>query len=247
MTSENGTVAAAEPVELKSALDSVLSQIRDKPVSSRVGDELAAQERSKRSAEWSYVVAKIGKRYAGCTLGNFVATTPAQKQAVQQIGAYVGNWPVTFGEGRGLLLYGPSGTGKDHLAVAALAVAVKDHGATVACIDGQSLFERMRDSIDSETKERDVIRDYTTPHILMISDPLPQSGTVKDFQQSALWRIVDRRYRDMRPTWVTLNVKDEAEAQSRMGVQLVDRLTDGALCIHCNWPSYRKPAAVVKG
>lgn len=234
------------PTELKSALDSVMQAIREKPPSQVAGDDRSREEMSKRAATWREFTRDIGKRYADCRFENYAATCEAQSSAVRRVSGYATEWPAECQAGHGMLLFGPSGTGKDHLAVAAAFVAVREHGATALWIDGQRLFERMRDSIDSETREQDVIREFTTPQILMISDPLPQAGSVKDFQQSALWRIVDRRYRDMRPTWVTLNVKDEAEAQARMGVQLVDRLTDGALCIHCNWPSYRKPAAVVK-
>ena len=47
--------------------------------------------------------------------------------------------------------------------------------------------------------------------------------------------------------WVTVNVNSRAELDSRMGVQLADRLVDGALTLFCNWPSYRKPADKSKG
>jgi hypothetical protein len=56
-----------------------------------------------------------------------------------------------------------------------------------------------------------------------------------------LFRAIDARYRDYRPTWVTINVGGGDEAEDRMGMQLVDRLRDRAVSIHCNWPSHRKP------
>ncbi len=55
-----------------------------------------------------------------------------------------------------------------------------------------------------------------------------------------MFRIVDKRYRENRPTWLTLNVSSGAEAAERIGVQTYDRLRHSAMGLFCNWPSYRK-------
>ena len=44
----------------------------------------------------------------------------------------------------------------------------------------------------------------------------------------------------MRPTWISMNVASGEEAESRIGVAIIDRWRDGALTLAFNWPSYRK-------
>jgi len=107
--------------------------------------------------------------------------------------------------------------------------------------NGMDLYGDMRDIIDNRYQTEDrFIAGMTLPDILILSDPLPPRGSITDFQSQVLFRILDTRYRQCKPTWVTLNVRGAAEGDERLGPQLVDRLRDGALSIHCDWPSYRK-------
>jgi DNA replication protein DnaC len=107
--------------------------------------------------------------------------------------------------------------------------------------NGMDLYGDMRDLIDNRNRSEDkFIKEMTLPDILILSDSLPPRGCITEFQSQVLFRILDTRYRNCRPTWVTLNVRGAAEADERLGAQLVDRLRDGALSIHCDWPSYRK-------
>ena len=192
---------------------------------------------------WEPVLRKIGARYEDASFASFSSTVQAQRDAVAKLTRFCDTLGERTKTGQGIVLIGPRGTGKDHLAVACLRCAVKDFGLRPEWVDGQSLYEQFRDSIDSETRERNLIREYTSPDILLISDPIPQSDSITSFQQSVLWRIVDRRYRDLKPTWVTMNVLNGEEAEKRMGAQLVDRLRDGSLSIVCNWQSFRKSAS----
>lgn len=202
-------------------------------------------QRIQRMREWSDFVSSVGKRYADATFDSFDAPTPSHESVVAALREYVANFKQNYDEGRGVFFYGPRGTGKDHLAAAAIRLIIA-LGATVEWFDGQALYGAMRSRISDEASEIEFLKQYTRPNILLISDPLPQTGEVTAFQQSTLWQIVDRRYRDLRPTWVTVNVANADELSKRLGGQLADRLMDSALCLHCNWPTYRKPAKVVK-
>jgi DNA replication protein DnaC len=107
--------------------------------------------------------------------------------------------------------------------------------------NGMDLFGDMRDLMDNKyLSEEKFIESMILPDILILSDPIPPRGSITDFQSQMLFRVLDARYRRCTPTWVTLNVRGAQEADERMGAQLVDRLRDGALSIHCDWPSYRK-------
>ncbi len=79
--------------------------------------------------------------------------------------------------------------------------------------------------------------------MLVLDDVLPPNGVLTEYQASTLHRLIDARYRRCRPTWVTMNAADGAEAERGMGPQVVDRLRHGALALFCSWPSYRKAQA----
>jgi DNA replication protein DnaC len=210
--------------------------------SSPAGDDQATSEARRIAYEqWQRLIRDVGRRYADARLETFATGLPAQQAAVDVCRKSCDDVTARTKAGQGLLFTGPKGTGKDHLMVACAREAARA-GLTVAFADGQTLFQQFRDLIDSDRTEQEAITQFTRPDVLLLSDPIPNDGTKGDFQRSILWRVVDRRYRDMRPTWATLNVADGAEAESKIGPQIVDRLRDGALVIACNWPSYRKAA-----
>lgn len=107
------------------------------------------------------------------------------------------------------------------------------------------IFGKFRDAFNDSTKftEQDVITQLVAPDLLYISDPLPPTGTLSEFQMSSMFRILDARYSHKKATVVTINVADGNEMDLRMGVQNGDRLRDGALAIKCNWQSFRKAMA----
>lgn len=186
----------------------------------------------------------VGKRYRDCTRDNFIISRPEQQQAVEACSEYVHNFPKHNVEGRSLVLYGPKGTGKDHLLVAVLrSIATRlNRAGAVVYRDGLSLFAEFRQAISDPTvsEERLIERFARRPMLLAISDPLPPSGSLSEFEQRTLLRVIDYRYRNCLPCAATLNVASRSELETRMGAQAADRLCDDAVMIPCNWPSYRQ-------
>lgn len=202
------------------------------------------ERRIRAEDAWSRdVVPAIGCRYATATLETFEIKHAGQAEAVAAVLAYVDGFADHFAAGRGLVLVGPIGTGKDHLAAAALRVIAEKFHHTTRWVSGLELFGEFRDLIRRESRfEADTIAKYTAPDVLVISDPMPPAGTNSEHQVGVLLRIVDRRYRSQKPIIVTINAASKAECDQRMSPQVTDRLRHGAITVSCNWPSYREPS-----
>lgn len=197
------------------------------------------QRRSAQSQCWREIITTFGRRYENASLGNFDVYDDKQAAVIGAL-KHFGERLQSHAElGDGLVLYGPSGTGKDHLLAALMRHAIFHHDMRVEWVDGMVLYGMMRDAIGKDEPEERVLRRFINAKILAVSDPVPPTGALTDFQASTLFRIIDARYRDCRPTWVTINVANGDEAAGRMGVQVVDRLKHGATVLHCNWTSYR--------
>ena len=141
--------------------------------------------------------------------------------------------------GGNVILYGPCGSGKDHLMVALLRAAVYKHGYDARWCNGQDLFGAFRDNISTDTSEATLIARYTVPMVLAISDPVPPRGEASAYAASMLYRLVDGRYRRRRGVWVTVNVTTPEELAAALTAPVADRLRDNTVAVFCNWASYR--------
>lgn len=226
---------------LQRVIDRILSrQMMPEPPAHVATDDEIARARQKRIAD---LLADAGKRYHAATLASYEVTCAKQGEVVNALYAYAGRFDRERVAGNGVLLFGPSGTGKDHLLLGAARLAILKHGASVRWRNGVDLYSEWRDLIDSGQSEWERIRTYTNPDVLILSDPLTCGEAITGFQSQVLMQIVDRRYRNCQPTWISLNVMDGDEAQIRMGRPILERLSHGTLVRFCNWPSYRAAKA----
>lgn len=181
-----------------------------------------------------------GRRYAGCTFESYREENDKQKTAVDKLRDHAAD-PESLGS-RNVVLFGPKGTGKDHLLMALAREAFTKHGMTTIWIQGLDLHSKLRQELFNNTlSELFGTESERTAPLLWISDLLPPTGALTESQQSQLLGFIDHRYNDILPTWVSMNVSGGEEAESRIGAQVVDRLRHDALVLHCNWPSYREP------
>lgn len=198
--------------------------------------------RAERQRLWQGLVRGFGQRYSESTLDSFDIEHEAQRTVVERLREYADDIDKAIADGRNVILYGPPGTGKDHLLVALVRAAVATFHSVEWC-DAQTLYGKFRDAIGADKSESSVMDELTRAGVLAISDPTPPLGELSEYQRSMLFRIVDRRYRDLRPTWVTINAADSKEAEQKIAPNIVDRLAHGALVLRCNWPSYRRKPA----
>jgi len=236
---------------------------RQREESERQKEEAERRETLRRRA-LAGLYETIGPRYRGCRLDNFEATSDAQKAVVGTLKRFIDDMANELKAGRNVVLYGPAGTGKDHLLADLMGSAIAYHQygflpicdswrqyghphESVAWVNGLSLWAAIRSAIANDHADPDeLVKHCSRVGILAISDPLPPSGELTMFQQNCLFEVLDRRYRTMLPTWVSVNVSGRDELEERMGVQNSDRLRDGAITLFCNWSSYRKPQDATK-
>ena len=199
------------------------------------------REREQRFRRWLDFIGERGNRYADCQLATFDCSMPRQTTAVKKLTEYVRCIQQRVRACEGVVLYGSRGTGKDHLAVAVCREAIRND-ITVKWCNGIDLFARVRASMDKSAREteKQIIDELTRPDVLYLSDPIPPTGNLTDFQQQTLFRVLDARYSRLKPAIVTVNVAKGSELDERIGAQNADRIKDGALAIHCDWPSHRR-------
>jgi DNA replication protein DnaC len=215
----------------------------------RLRNQEAAQEALQQSERVSALVRAAGPRYTPCRLGNFELDgkpehRAAKAAAVKALSDYAATVKDRRAAREGIVLYGAVGTGKDHLAFAVARAAVLA-GFSVRWLNGQDWFGQVRDGMDSGTSEESIVGRIANADFAVISDPLPPIGNLTTHQSTMLYRAIDDRYNAGKPTIVTLNVKDDNEADTRLGEATWDRLCHGAWKIRCHWPSHRKPAREV--
>lgn len=226
----------------------VLDRILTRAIKS--DEEIQSEEARLEQARFDRTIVEFaesagGKRIAASRFGNYEAKTASQKEVLATVQEWANTFPERSTSAEGLVLYGPCGTGKDHLVFSAVRQVMIQHRKSAHWRNGRDLMGLIRDRITEEKSEQDFIRYLTHSDILVISDPLPTMGELKEFQADMLYRIIENRYADAKITVMTLNVSDDSEADRRLGAATWDRVCDRAWKCFCNWPSHRKPARIV--
>jgi len=188
--------------------------------------------------------AAIPPRYfPHCRLTDFYdrshAALIAAKQRVQE---FADAWPGT-NAGRGLLLIGPCGSGKTHLAVAAL-LEIIDSGKSGRLLfrNFQDLIQEIQASFDSDDTptKSEILRPLLEVDLLVLDELGSQKPSM--FVQDILYYIINSRYNAQRTTIFTTNFSDDLE--DRIGSRLRSRLYEMAEEIKLSAvPDYRKTFA----
>lgn len=204
------------------------------------------KEREARESRLRSLIAEMGTVYGEAKFANYDAPTPYQQTVLEAVKEYSDTFPDRRKRGDNLVLYGPVGTGKDHLAAAVCKQAILQHGMTVRFCKGQDWFGNLRDGISDEKSEFTLLAPLKDPDLVVISDPLPPFGNLTQHQATMLYRAVEHRAANGKPTLLTINVADESEADARMGVPVWDRLKQSALLIYMAWASHRQPTRHIR-
>lgn len=205
--------------------------------------EALSQQQASAAAERRQVEQMLGQaaipaRFISKTLDTYRASSPDQERALRLCRRYAEHFDTVLAKGSTLILLGAPGTGKTHLAAAVLQALMPAHvGAYTTTMD---LIRKLRGSWGGrEGSEADVLQALADLPLLVIDEIGVQFGS--DGERIHLHDVLDRRYRDMRPTILITNL-DDAGFQAFVGDRVYDRLTEVGTWVHFTWPSYRNTA-----
>jgi DNA replication protein DnaC len=151
--------------------------------------------------------------------------TQMNEIVVRRVRDYCTSIEENIASGRGLWLYGSSGTGKTTLAMLVSRTAL-EAGRSVAIYSLPKLLARIRRTFDAEVGEQsysDLFERLATVDLLHIDDLGAENRTEWVLEQ--LYALVNERYEAQRSLVVTTNL-EEHELEDQIGARVVSRLVE---------------------
>ena len=175
----------------------------------------------------------VGKRFAVRSFSTWIHTE--QNEAVFNAAKDYADQLAKDTQG-GLMFVGNVGTGKTHLAVSILKVAL-DKGISGAIVVVPKLLEEIRQAYGDQEADQRLAQRAREKHFLVLDDLGVEKPT--DWVREQLYLLVNHRYEHLLPTICTSNL-GLAGMERNIGKRTVDRLIEMCLIIPFTGESRRR-------
>jgi DNA replication protein DnaC len=199
--------------------------------------------------------ARIPKRYEHCDLESYLPNDPTQKKAKADIARFLERYPLID---VGLLLLGPCGVGKTHLAVSLLKQVIYEKGDSGLFYDFRDLLREIQGTWNSvsQSSEIEVLKPVLEAHVLVLDELGSNKPT--DWVRETVAFIINSRYNDKKLTIFTSNYLDgppepegirertgpggvrEESLTDRIGMRLRSRLYEMCKIVEIRGNDFRK-------
>lgn len=209
---------------------------------------------------------KIGipKKYLKYDIKNIIPMNESQGEYIEQCRDYISNFHELFKIGSSIIFTGSPGTGKTMIALSMVNELVKvmykihfDKYYPIENVKAEDFrkavdinpckyvnvydyFSEIRETYSKKSAitEKDVYRKYLNTGLLIFDEVGVQGGT--DFENQALFRIINMRYEQDKPTFLISNLNED-DLNKYIGERSVDRFHEnyGSVFIF-DWESYRR-------
>jgi len=216
--------------------------------------------------------ARIPERYRHCDFENFETDNDIENVAREQlqvwnrslaqaklvVQSFAQEFPYASGNENGLLLMGPCGAGKTHLAVSALKQIVS-RGHEGIFYDYRDLLKQIQDSYNAESQstELSVLEPVLKAELLVLDDVGSSKPSL--WALETVGHVLNTRYNEKRVTVLTTNYLDtdptagagprvagmrapsiEDSLTERVGKRIRSRLYEMCRTVEISAPDYRK-------
>ena len=211
----------------------------------------AVERKEKNEIERKFSLDNLGERFQNCRFDTFILKEGNRKAAEMARG-----YAVNFGDygGESLLIWGKPGNGKSHLA-AAVCHEIRAKGKIPVFQTMPELLERIRNTFNkkSHESEREIMDALRECDLLVLDDIGAEKVT--DWVLDVLFRIIDGRYRNKKPTMFTTNfsptdllyrfMPDRPTAEQEIAAKRIhDRVLEVSIIVENQAPSHRLEVAM---